>query len=44
MPTDYDFCDYFTECFHCPMPFCPYSGWQDEDDDDVEEESEDEGW
>lgn len=47
---DMHYCDIFTDCYHCPVPFCPYeklddrteSGWATEDED--VEEDEEEGW
>ena len=49
------YCDIFTDCWHCPAPFCPYekledgteAGWAAEDEEEEkeeEEEEEDEGW
>jgi hypothetical protein len=48
---DMHYCDIFTDCYHCPCPFCPYeklddrtdSGWQDDEYED-EEEDQEEGW
>jgi hypothetical protein len=49
---DMHYCDIFSECFHCPVPFCPYEkldswghddGTEDEEEY-VEEEEEDDGW
>ena len=51
MPMDMHYCDIFTDCYHCPSPFCPYEKLEDgtysgfADDDEVEyEEDEEEGW
>ena len=48
---DMHYCDIFSECFHCPVPFCPYEkleDWgqdgQDEIDDEDLDEDEEEGW
>lgn len=46
------YCDIFTDCFHCPVPFCPYEKLDDwvaadtaEEMRIIEgEEDEDEGW
>ena len=49
---DMHYCDIFTDCYHCPVPFCPYeklddrteSGWAIDDEvetDDEEIEEED---
>ena len=48
--TEMTFCDLFTECWHCPIPYCPYeklgdgseSGFDDEADRD--DEDDEEGW
>lgn len=45
-PMKMHYCDIFSECYHCPVPFCPYekledgteSGWDDKDDESDEEE------
>ena len=52
--TPMDFCEIFSDCFRCPVPFCPYEkldrNWLDgeteldEELDEDEEEIEDEGW
>ena len=44
------YCDLNDDCYHCPVPFCPYekledgteSGWAT-DEEDVDEDEE-EGW
>lgn len=50
---DMHYCDIFTDCYHCPSPFCPYeklddgteAGWATADEDvEDEEQDEDEGW
>jgi hypothetical protein len=48
---DMHYCDIFSECYHCPVPFCPYEklddweqDWQDEIDDEDLDEDEEEGW
>lgn len=48
---DMHYCDIFTDCYRCPVPFCPYEkldDWgQDEHgqiDEVMDEEDEDEGW
>ena len=46
------YCDIFSDCYRCPVPFCPYeklddgsdSGWADEEDTDEDDECEEEGW
>lgn len=51
MPMDMHYCDIFTDCYRCPVPFCPYeklddgteAGKADEMIDEVEDD-EDEGW
>ena len=47
------YCDIFTDCYHCPCPYCPYeklddgsySGWGD-DEEELEdgENEEDTDW
>lgn len=53
MPMDMHYCDIFTDCYHCPVPFCPYeklddrteSGWAADDEIETDdEEIEEEGW
>lgn len=52
---DMHYCDIFSDCYHCPCPFCPYeklddgtdSGWSEIDEmmyEDDEDEDEEEGW
>lgn len=39
------YCDIFTDCYHCPVPFCPYEKLDDESYsglDDREEGEQDE--
>ena len=46
------YCDIFTDCYHCPAPFCPYekldddsfSGLAAEDEAEDEEEDQEETW
>jgi hypothetical protein len=48
------YCDIFSECYHCPVPFCPYEKLDDDDPgwdqiEEIEEENnrdndQDEGW
>ena len=26
---DMHYCDIFTDCYHCPVPFCPYEKLED---------------
>lgn len=33
-----DWCELFTECIHCPVPFCPYQGGEDDEEEGGEEE------
>lgn len=39
------YCDIFTDCYHCPAPFCPYEKYDEnfrvEDDEQYGEEDED---
>ena len=44
---DMHYCTIFTDCYHCPAPFCPYekenedgygNGYDDEDTDDDDED------
>ena len=51
MPMDAHYCDIFSECYNCPVPFCPYEKLDEQGQDgeweEVEEEEdddEDEGW
>ena len=39
---DMHYCDIFTDCYHCPAPFCPYEKLEPSWLDDVEEEKESE--
>lgn len=35
------YCDIFTDCYHCPAPYCPYEKLDDDqrrEDEDYEEE------
>ena len=48
---DMHYCDIFSDCYHCPVPFCPYEKLEDgtEAGLDMEAEAEDEedgddGW
>ena len=45
---DMHYCDIFTDCYHCPAPYCPYEklepSWlddvkQDEEDTDLQDSS-----
>ena len=46
------YCDIFSECFHCPVPFCPYekledgtdAGWSEIEDEMWTDDEEEEGW
>lgn len=46
-----NYCDIFGDCYHCPVPFCPYekledgtdAGW-DEIEVMYEDDKQDEGW
>ena len=50
--SDMHYCDIFTDCYHCPIAFCPYeklddesySGWANEDEQEDEEEDQEETW
>ena len=50
--SDMHYCDIFSDCFHCPVPFCPYeklddgtdSGWSEIEDEMYDDEDEEEGW
>ena len=26
------YCELFTECIHCPVPFCPYQGGEEDEE------------
>ena len=52
---DMHYCEIFSDCWRCPVAFCPYeklddgtdSGWSEIEDemyDDDEDEDEEEGW
>jgi hypothetical protein len=48
---DMHYCDIFSDCYRCPVPFCPYEkldDWgqdvQDETDEEDLDEDEEEGW
>lgn len=52
---DMHYCDIFSDCWRCPVVFCPYeklddgtdSGWSEIEDEmyeDDEDEDEEEGW
>lgn len=32
------YCDIFTDCYHCPAPYCPYEKLDDWGRDDVKDE------
>lgn len=52
MPMDMRYCDIFSECFHCPVPFCPYekledgtdAGWSEIEDEMLTDDEKEEGW
>lgn len=42
---NFHYCEIFSDCFHCPVPFCPFEKLEDgmeaggvETDDDLDEE------
>lgn len=46
------YCDIYTDCWRCPVPFCPYeklddgtdAGWEENwDDEEIEDEKDDGG-
>lgn len=39
---DMHYCDIFTDCYHCPAPFCPYEKLDDWGRDDVKDEEKEE--
>ena len=41
--SDLDYCEMFGDCYHCPVPFCPYQKLEDGTDAGLEpgEEKED---
>ena len=48
---DFHYCDIFSDCYRCPVPFCPYEkleGWDREpvevEEEFEEEEDQDDGW
>ena len=46
---DMHYCDIFSDCYRCPVPFCPYEKLDDggrsgDAVEEPEEEDEDEGW
>lgn len=46
---DMHYCDIFTDCYHCPVPFCPYEkleDWGQDGQDEMDEEDVDDekGW
>jgi hypothetical protein len=49
---DMHYCDIFSDCYHCPVPFCPYEKLEDwgqdgytvDDEQEDEEEDQEEGW
>ena len=52
MPMDMHYCDIFGDCNRCPVPFCPFEkldDWEQEgpemdDEPEIEEEDQDDGW
>jgi len=32
------YCELFTECIHCPVPFCPYQGGEEDEEEGGEED------
>lgn len=36
--SDMHYCDIFTDCYHCPAPYCPYEKYDENGLDDVEED------
>lgn len=49
---DMHYCDIFSDCFRCPVPFCPYEkledgtdvGWDEIEDEMWTDDDEEEGW
>ena len=51
MPMVLHYCDIFSDCYRCPVPFCPYekledgtdSGWDDSENEGGCEDETDDG-
>jgi hypothetical protein len=49
---DMHYCDIFSDCYHCPCPFCHYEkledwgqdGYMIDNEQEDEEEDQEEGW